>query len=147
MGYRMYDHDKFYYELLDSIEDDFKNGKITKEEKDIMIAKATLDESNLRKKDLEIANLMFQDDTLREKDTTFYQQKISEYLDELYISCKCSYDELKKVFFGNYKYIILNSKLDGSKFNEMCKKIYNDLITNKLDIFKTSGEELLKIYG
>ena len=146
MKHRFYDHDKIYYELLDSIEDDFNAGKITEQQRDIMIAKATLEESDLRKKDLDIANLMFGDDTPRENDTTYYQQKICNYLDEKYISCKCTYDELKEVFFGNYKYIILNSKHTGAKFNEMCKKIYNDLIANKLDIFKISREDLLKMY-
>ena len=146
MGYQMYDHDKIYYELLDSIESDYNAGNITKEERDIMIAKATLEESDLRKKDIEIANLMFKDETPRENDTTYYQQKINDYLDEKYISCKCTYEELREVFFGNYKYIILNSKHDGAKFNEMCKKIYNDLITERLDIFNISKEDLLRMY-
>ena len=146
MKHRLYNHDKLYYELLDSIEADFRDGKITEDEKNIMKAKATLDESNLRRKDIEYTTALFGTRNAKEDDVIYYQQRISAYIDELYISCKYSWEDTKKLR-RELDYIVDNSKEEGKRWYDLSKKIYNDLISEKLSIKNFNGEELLKIYG
>lgn len=146
MKHKLYNHDKFYYELIESIEKDFKDGKIIKEEKDIMIAKATLDESDLRRKDIELASSMFGNRNAKEDDVIYYQQRIGAFIDELYISCKYSWEDTKKIK-RELDYIVDNSKEEGKGWYILCEKIYNDLISGKLSIKNFNGKEVLEIYG
>ena len=138
-------HEGNYLKLLDSIEADFKTGKITKEEKDIMISKATLDESDLRRKEFELANKMFVVKA-DENSIVYYQQKIVNYLQELYINCKYNWHDLSKAWIEHYNYFVKHTKYNGIKAKENDKRIYEDLISGKLDLLNTSGEELLKMY-
>jgi len=145
MKHRFYDHDKIYYELLDSIEDDFNAGKITEQQRDIMIAKATLDESDERKKEFELANKMF-NYKVDDNSIIYYQRKIVLYIQELYISCKYNWYDLKKAWIDNYNYFVKHTKYNGVKARDNDKKIYEDLLAGKLDLLNTSGEDLLKMY-
>ncbi len=139
-------HEANYLKLLDSVEDDFNAGNITKEERDIMIAKATLDESDTRRKEFELANKMFIVKADNEKSIIYYQQKIVSYLQELYISCKYSCYDLRKAWIENYNYYVGHTKYTGEKAKEIDKKIYDNLLDGKLDLLTTSGEDLLKMY-
>jgi len=145
MKHRFYNHDKLYYELIESIEKDFIDGKITKEEKDIMIAKATLDESDLRRKDIELASGMFGNRNAKEDDVIYYQQRIGAFIDELYISCKYSWEDTKKIR-RELDFIVDNSKEEGKEWYILCEKIYNDLISGKISTDNFNGENILKMY-
>ena len=145
MKHRLYNHDKLYYELLDSIEADFRDGKITEDEKSIMISKATLDESDLRKKDIELTSGMFGNRNAKEDDVIYYQQRIGAFIDELYISCKYSWEDTKKLR-RELDYIVDNSKEEGKRWYDLSKKIYNDIISGKISIDNFNGENILKMY-
>lgn len=145
MKHRLYNHDKLYYELLDSIEADFRDGKITEDERNIMKAKATLDESDLRKKDIELTSGMFGNRNAKEDDVIYYQQRIGAFIDELYISCKYSWEDTKKLR-RELDYIVDNSKEEGKRWYDLSKKIYNDIISGKISIDNFNGENILKMY-
>jgi len=139
-------HEANYLKLLDSIKADYNAGKITEQQRDIMIAKATLNESDERRKEFELANKMFIVKTDNEGSIIYYQQKIVNYLQELYISCKYSWYDLKKAWIDNYNYFVKHTKYKGVKARDNDKKIYDDLLAGKLDLLNTSGEDLLKMY-
>ncbi len=138
-------HEDNFNELLKSIKDDFEAGKITEDEKNIMIAKATLDESDKRKKEFELANKMF-NYKVDDNSIIYYQRKIVSYIQELYISCKYNWYDLKKAWIDNYNYFVKHTKYNGVKARDNDKKIYDDLLAGKLDLLNTSGEELLVKY-
>ena len=137
-----------YYDLLNKIEDDYKNNIITAEERQIMMDKATLDESKYRKKIIELKTNMFGTRNKKEGELGYYQQSICAYIDDLYANCIYSMDDLLKACNNNFNNFILRetNELTDEEVDTICKHIYEDLISNKLDILNTSSTKLKEKY-
>ena len=146
-NHTLWNHEERFYKVLEHLKKKFEVGSINQEEYDIMREKAIADESSLRRKDIEYATALFGTRNAKEGEITYYHQKISELLDELYISCKYSTKEKERARFDNFGYLVKHTNNRGNKLIERDKKIYEDLVSGKLDMLHTSGEELLKIYG
>ena len=137
-----------YYDLLNKIESEYKTGNITEEERKIMIDKATLDESENRKKLVELKTNMFGTRNKKPGEMGYYQQSVCAYIDELYVKCIYSMDDLLKASNQTFNSFILKetNDLTEEECDSVCKTIYQDLISGKLDILNTTKEELRKIY-
>ena len=137
-----------YYDLLNKIESEYKAGNITNEERKIMIDKATQDESEYRKKAIELKTNMFGTRNKRFGELGYYQQSICAYIDQLYVKCIYSMDDLLKAsnhHFNNFIFKEVN-ELTDEEVDNVCKRIYDDLVSNKLDILNTDSKELREIY-
>ena len=146
-NHTLWNHEELFYKVLDKLKEKLDSGAINQEEYDIMREKDIADESDLRRKDIEYITALFGTRNAKEGEITYYHQKISELLDELYISCKYSTKEKERARFDNFGYLVKHTNNRGNKLIERDKKIYEDLVSGKLDMLHTSGEELLKIYG
>ena len=141
----IWNHEERFYKVLDYLKKQLEAGSINQEEYDIMREKAIADESSLRRKDIEYATALFGTRNSKEGELGYYQQQIYSFIDELYISCKYSFEK-KKSIKGNISYIVHNTHYNSTQFDNMCERIYNDIISNKIDITNITGEELLKMY-
>ena len=146
-NHTLWNHEERFYKVLEHLEKQLEAGSINQEEYDIMREKAIADESDLRRKDIEYITALFGTRNAKENDITYYHQKISEFLDELYISCKYSSEDKDKARFDNFGYLVKHTNNRGKELIERDKRIYEDLLSGKLDMLHTSGEELLRIYG
>ena len=125
-----------YYDLLKKIDDDYNAGNITKEERDIMIQKATLDETNNRRIHQSVMNDMFGISyDSNENSPFFYQDKIFSFIDDKYISCEYNMQE-RKIAFNNFifKLDLKKEYYNENNYNVICKAIYDDLVEKKVDL-------------
>ena len=144
-NHTIWNHEERFYKVLEHLKKQLDSGAINQEEYDIMREKAIADESDLRRKDIEYITALFGTRNAKEEDVVYYQQRISAYIDELYISCKYSWDNVENIR-NNIDYLVDNTHYNSLQFRNMCKRIYNDIISNKIDITNITGEELLKMY-
>ena len=137
-----------YYDLLNKIESEYKAGNITEEERKIMIDKATFDESENRKKLVELKTNMFGTRNKKPGEMGYYQQSVCAYIDQLYVKCIYSMEDLLKASNHNFNSFILDEVKDLSdeEVDSVCKMIYEDLVSNKLDILNTTKKQLREIY-
>ena len=146
-NHTLWNHDELFYKVLDKLKEKLDSGAINQEEYDIMREKAIADESDLRRKDIEYTSCMFDTIKTREGDIPFYLDKICEYIDDLYISCKCTLIE-KKIAKDTYLDFTTHfTKNYDRNVYERDKKIYEDILSGKLDILHISEEKLFNIYG
>ena len=140
--------DYIYYDLLKKIEEDYKNGNINKEERKIMIDKATLDEIENRKRIVELKTNMFGTRNKKMGELGYYQQSICAYIDDLFVKCIYSWNDLLKACNNNFNNFILKevNDLSDEEVDLVCKTIYEDLVSNKLDMLNTTSVELRKKY-
>lgn len=145
-NHTLWNHEERFYKVLDKLKEKLDSGAINQEEYDIMREKAIADESDLRRKDIDLLNAMWRIDEPNSDDEVYYQKKIYDFIDELYINCKCKFKDTSK-YCDTFDYLVENSNSNNIQFYNICKNIYNDLITNKLDITNITGEKLLEMYG
>ena len=133
-----------YYDLINKIEDEYKAGNLSSKERKIMISKATLDESENRRKQIELKTNMFKTRNKKEGELGFYQQCICAYIDDLYVRCIYSMEDLLKASNSNFNNFILKEvkELSDEEVNLTCKQIYDDLFAGKLDLLNTTSHEL-----
>ncbi len=146
-NHTLWNHEELFYKVLDKLKEKLDSGAINQEEYDIMREKAIADESDLRRKDIEYATALFGTRNAKENDIVFYKQRIFAYIDELYICCKYSWEDKTKVKQIVMDYISKHTKSRGEELVERDKKIYEDLLSGRLDLLNTSSEKLLDIYG
>ena len=142
-------HEIQYENILKQINEDFETGKITAERKDTLISMATVEESAIRKKEVDDDNIIFNTKNCKESDSLYYSQLITQYCEELYIKCIYSFNDNFVAVVDNLGGCLCKLEITHS-LNEMRdieKKIYNDLINNKLDLLHTSSNELCKLYA
>lgn len=146
-NHTLWNHEERFYKVLDHLKKQLEAGFINQEEYDIMREKAIADESDLRRKDIEYTTALFGTRNAKEDEIVYYKQMIYAFIDELYISCKCSFKEKKEVKNIVINYISNHSKSRGQQLIKRDKTIYEDLISGKLDILHTTSDKLLEIYG
>lgn len=147
INHTLWNHEERFYKVLEHLRKQLESGSINQEEYDIMREKAIADESSLRRKDIEYATALFGTRNAKEEDVVFYKQRIFAYIDELYICCKYSWKDKTKVKQIVIDYISKHSKSRGKELVERDKKIYEDLLSGRLDLLNTSSEKMLDIYG
>ena len=142
-------HEIEYENTLNQINEDYKAGKITLERKEALISMATINESNIRKQEVNDANTMFNTRNAKENDPVYYHQCILKYNDELYIKCIYSFNDYCIASHNNLGECLSKLELNHSikEVYDITKRMYEDVISNKLDLLHTSKDDLYKMYS
>ena len=147
------EHNKFksekdYYEFLDYINKECEAGKISTDEKDLMVQMATNEESVRRRTERNALNILINKEPIKEGDEGYYTQMIYDILNEKYYNCEYNLYDLKKAKTCGFNpcLTILVENNTQKELDSVCKLIIDDIKNNALDLRNVPGEELYKKY-
>lgn len=141
-------NEKDYYEFLDYINKECEAGRLSTDEKDLMIQMATNEESTRRRTEREALKSLLNVGNIKEGEAGYYSGMIYKLLDEKYYNCEYTFQDLRKA--DNICFlpcmILLKENNTQKEFDDICKLIFEDIKKNVIDLRNLSGTELYKIY-
>ena len=148
MKQKHFRNEKDYYEFLDYINKECEAGKISTDEKDLMVQMATNEESVRRRTERNALNILINKEPIKEGDEGYYTQMIYDILNEKYYNCEYNLYDLKKAKTCGFNpcLTILVENNTQKELDSVCKLIIDDIKNNALDLRNVPGGELYKKY-
>lgn len=141
-------NEKDYYDFLDYLNQECEAGKISKDEKDLMVQMATNEESIRRRTEREALKGLLNVGNIKEGEAGYYSGLVYKLLDEKYYNCEYTFQDLRKA--DNYSFLpcilLLKENNTQKEFDTICKLISEDIKNNVIDLKDIAGEELYNMY-
>jgi len=141
-------NEKEYYEFLDYINKECEAGKISTDEKDLMVQMATNEESTRRRTERNALNVLINNESINEGEEGYYTLMVYNALNEKYYNCEYNLYDLKKAKRFGFDPCLTSLVENNSQkeLDSVCKLIFEDIKNNALDLRNVPGEELYKKY-